>query len=155
MGGHVAVAGGVTVTDIQILVCAATVAIYKAGRMQGSLSSAVRAMDIDSFQNVHLLLSACVRSLLAALPHLGKTAPFRVLYIPDKPTGVEVLEAFRRHNADAIILIHGLAGKLLEYCHGDDRWHGIVIYRQKKTGAPVTARAINEEAVAPVTAGCL
>lgn len=34
-------------------------------------SSAVGAMDIDSFQNVHLLLSACVRSLLAALPQLG------------------------------------------------------------------------------------
>ena len=28
-------------------------------------------LDIDSFQNVHLLLSACVRSLLAALPQLG------------------------------------------------------------------------------------
>lgn len=33
MGGHVAVAGGVTVTDIQILVCAAVVSIYKAGRV--------------------------------------------------------------------------------------------------------------------------
>lgn len=31
--GHVAVAGGVTVTDIQILVCAAVVSIHKAGRM--------------------------------------------------------------------------------------------------------------------------
>ena len=33
MGGHVAVAGGVTVTDIQILVCAAVVSIHKAGRV--------------------------------------------------------------------------------------------------------------------------
>ena len=33
MGGHIAVAGGITVTDIQILVCAAVVSIHKAGRM--------------------------------------------------------------------------------------------------------------------------
>ena len=33
MGGYVAVAGGVTVTDIQILVRTAVVAVYKAGRM--------------------------------------------------------------------------------------------------------------------------
>lgn len=33
MGGHIAVAGGVTVTDIQILVRTAVVAVYKAGRM--------------------------------------------------------------------------------------------------------------------------
>lgn len=112
-------------------------------------------MDIDSFQNVHLLLSACVRSLLAVLPHLGKTAPLRILYIPDKPAGVEALEAFQRHNADAIISIHGLAGKLLEYCHGDDRWHGIVIYRQKKAGAAGTMLAVDEKTVPPITAGCL
>lgn len=68
-----------------------------------------------------------------------------VLYIPDKPTGVEALEAFKRHNADAIILIHGLAGKFLEYCHGDDRWHGIVIYRQKKAGAVGTMLAVDEK----------
>ena len=71
MGSHIAVAGGIAVANIQIASCTTTVAIYKAGRMQGSLSSAIRAMDIDSFQNVHLLLSACVRSLLAALPQLG------------------------------------------------------------------------------------
>ena len=33
MGGHIAVAGGVTVTDIQILVCAAVISIHKAGRV--------------------------------------------------------------------------------------------------------------------------
>lgn len=33
MGGHVAVAGGVTVTDIQILVRTMVVAVYKAGRV--------------------------------------------------------------------------------------------------------------------------
>lgn len=71
MGSHIAVAGGIAVANIQIASCTTTVAIYKAGRMQCSLSSAIRAMDIDSFQNVHLLLSACVRSLLAALPQLG------------------------------------------------------------------------------------
>jgi len=65
------------------------------------------------------------------------------------------LESLQRHNADAIIFIHGLTGQFLEYRHRDDCWHGIVIYRQKKTGAPVTTLAINEEAVAPVTAGCL
>ena len=112
-------------------------------------------MDVDSFQMIHLLYRVCIRSLLAALPHLGKTAPFRVLYIPDKPTGIEVLEAFQRHNADAIILIHGLTGKLLEYCYGDDRWHGIVIYRQKKAGAVGTMLAVDEKTVPPITAGCL
>ena len=71
MGSHIAVAGGIAVTNIQIASCTTTVAIYKAGRMQGSLSTAVGAMDIDSFQNVHLLFSAGVRSLLAALPQLG------------------------------------------------------------------------------------
>ena len=93
--------------------------------------------------------------MLAALPHLGKTAPFRVLYIPDKPTGIEALEASQRHNADAIILIHGLAGKLLEYCHGDDCWHGIVIYRQKKARAVGTMLTVDEKTVPPITAGCL
>ena len=155
MGSHIAVAGGIAVTNIQIASCTTTVAIYKAGRMQGSLSSAVGAMDIDSFQNVHLLLSACVRSLLAAFPQLGQTALFRVFYVPDKPAGVEALESFQRHNADAIIFIYGLAGKLLKCCYGDNGRHGIVIYRQKKAGAPVTLLAVDEKAVAPVAAGCL
>ena len=155
MGGHVAVAGGIAVANIQIASCTTTVAIYKAGRMQCSLSPAVGAVDVDSFQMIHLLYRVCIRSLLAALPHLGKTAPFRVLYVPDKPTGVEALEAFQRHNADAIILIHGLTGKLLEYCHGDDRWYGIVIYRQKKARAVGTMLAVDEKTVPPITAGCL
>ena len=120
MGSHIAVASGIAVTNIQIASCTTTVAIYKDGRMQGSLSSAVGAMDIDSFQNVHLLLSACVRSLLADVPQLGKTAPFRVFYVPDKPAGVEALESLQRHNADAIIFIHGLTGQFLEYRHRDD-----------------------------------
>lgn len=96
-----------------------------------------------------------MRSLSAALPHLGETASFRILYVPDKPAGVEALESFQRHNADTIIFIYGLAGKLLKYCHGDNGRHGIVIYRQKKAGAPVTPLAVDEKAVAPVTAGCL
>lgn len=33
MGGHIAVAGGVTVTNIQILVRTAVISIHKAGRM--------------------------------------------------------------------------------------------------------------------------
>ena len=84
-----------------------------------------------------------------------RAIPFRILYIPDKPTGVEALKAFQRHNADAIISIHGLTGKLLEYCHGDDRWHGIVIYRQKKAGAVGTMLTVDEKTVPPITAGCL
>ena len=112
-------------------------------------------MDVDSFQMIHLLYRVRIRSLLAAFPHLRKTASVWVRYIPDKPTGVEALEAFQRHNADAIILIHGLTGKLLEYCYGDDRWHGIVIYRQKKAGAVGTMLAVDEKTVPPITAGCL
>ena len=155
MGSHIAVGGGIAVTNIQIASCTTTVAIYKAGRMQGSLSSAVGAMDIDSFQNVHLLLSACVRSLLAALPQLGWTAPFRIFYVPDKPAGVEALESLQRHNADAIIFIHGLTGQLLENRHRYDCRHGIVIYRQKKAGAVGTMLAVDEKTVPPITAGCL
>ena len=93
--------------------------------------------------------------MLAAFPHLRKTASVWVRYIPDKPTGIEALEASQRHNADAIILIHCLAGKFLEYCHGDDRWHGIVIYRQKKARAVGTVLAVDEKTVPPITAGCL
>ena len=96
-----------------------------------------------------------MRSLLAALPHLRETAPFRILYVPDKPAGVEALESFQRHNADAIIFVHGFAGKILKYCHGDNGRHGIVIYREKETGAPVTLLAVDEKTVAPVAAGRL
>ena len=96
-----------------------------------------------------------MRSLLAALPHLRETAPFRILYVPDKPAGVEALESFQRHNADAIIFVHGFSGKILKYCYWDNCRHGIVIYRQKETGAPVTLLAVDEKAVAPVAAGRL
>ena len=123
--------------------------------MQRRFCPAIGTMDIDSFQIIHLLLRTCMRSLLAALPYLRETAPFRILYVPDKPAGVEALESFQRHNADAIIFVHGFAGKILKCCHGDNGRHGIVIYRQEKTGTPVTTLAIDEEAVAPVTAGCL
>ena len=123
--------------------------------MQRRFCPAIGTMDVDSFQIIHLLLRTCMRSLLAVLPHLRETAPFRILYVPDKPAGVEALESFQRHNADAIIFVHGFAGKILKYCHWDNCRHGIVIYRQEKTGTPVTTLAIDEEAVAPVTAGCL
>ena len=155
MGSHIAVADGIAVTDIQITACTSAVVIHIAGRMQRRFCPAIGTMDIDSFQIIHLLLRTCMRSLLAALPHLRETAPFRILYVPDKPAGVEALESFQRHNADAIIFVHGFAGKILKYCHWDNGRHGIVIYREKETGAPVTLLAVDEKTVAPVAAGRL
>ena len=114
VGSHIAVAGGIAVTDIQITACTSAVVIHIAGRMQRRFCPAIGTMDVDSFQIIHLLLRTCMRSLLAVLPHLRETAPFRILYVPDKPAGVEALEPFQRHNADAIVFIHGLTGQLLE-----------------------------------------
>ena len=71
VGSHIAVAGGIAVTNIQIASCTTTVAIYKAGRMQGSLSTAVGEMDIDSFQNVHLLFFSWCAFIVGSSPTIG------------------------------------------------------------------------------------